>query len=162
MSNIASADNTCTVDQPIPGVMIRSLRRFVDQRGWLVEMFRDDELPEGFQPVMGYVSLTHPNVARGPHEHRKQSDGFVFLSGRFEVTLWENRPDYPKSKMVITAGEENPIFMIVPPGVVHAYRNVGPEDGVVLNFPDQLYAGWGKQEPVDEIRHEEIDSEFKL
>jgi dTDP-4-dehydrorhamnose 3,5-epimerase len=31
-----------------------------------------------------------------------------------------------------------------------------------LNFPDRLYAGWGKKEPVDEIRHEDQESEFKL
>ncbi|HLK59867.1 MAG TPA: dTDP-4-dehydrorhamnose 3,5-epimerase, partial [Chthonomonadaceae bacterium] len=63
---------------------------------------------------------------------------------------------------VILAGEANPIFLVVPPGVVHAYRNVGEQDAFVLNFPDRLYAGWGKKEPVDEIRHEENDSEFKL
>jgi dTDP-4-dehydrorhamnose 3,5-epimerase len=50
----------------------------------------------------------------------------------------------------------------VPPGVVHAYRNVGDDDAFVLNFPDRLYAGKNKAEPVDEIRHEETDSEFKL
>lgn len=146
----------------LPGVISKSLRRFTDQRGWLIELFRDDELPEGFTPVMGYVSLTHPGVARGPHEHRAQSDGFAFLSGTFEVTLWENREGRAKTKQVIFAGEHNPLFLIVPPGVVHAYRNVGTTDATVLNFPDALYAGKGKSEPVDEIRHEEIDSEFSL
>jgi dTDP-4-dehydrorhamnose 3,5-epimerase len=43
----------------------------------------------------------------------------------------------------------------VPPGVVHAYRNISrTERGTVLNYPDTLYAGWGKSEPVDEVRHE--------
>jgi dTDP-4-dehydrorhamnose 3,5-epimerase len=146
----------------IPGVIIKSLRKFTDSRGWLIELFRDDELPEGFKPVMGYVSLTHPGVARGPHEHRDQTDGFAFLNGKYEVTLWENRPDREHVKQVILAGEDNPLFLVVPPGVVHAYRNVGESGGTVLNFPDQLYAGRGKKEQVDEIRHEEIDSEFKL
>jgi dTDP-4-dehydrorhamnose 3,5-epimerase len=149
-------------ESTIPGVIIRPLPRFADSRGWLVELFREDELPKGFTPAMGYLSLTHPGVARGPHEHRDQSDGFVFLSGTFEITLWENRPDKPPQKQMFTAGEANPAFMIVPPGVVHAYRNVGDTDALVLNFPDRLYAGWGKKEPVDEIRHEDIHSEFKL
>jgi dTDP-4-dehydrorhamnose 3,5-epimerase len=47
------------------------------------------------------------------------------------------------------------VFVTVPPGVVHAYRNVGGGDAFVVNVPDRLYAGWGKAEPVDEIRHEE-------
>ena len=146
----------------LPGVIIKPLRKFTDSRGWLIELFRDDELPEGFKPVMGYVSLTHPGVARGPHEHRDQTDGFAFLSGKYEVTLWENRAGHEPIKQVIVAGEENPLFLVVPPGVVHAYRNVGETGATVLNFPNRLYAGWGKTEPVDEIRHEEIDSEFKL
>lgn len=149
-------------EMTIPGVISRPLKRYGDPRGWLIELFRDDELPEGFKPVMGYVSVTHPDVARGPHEHREQADGFAFLSGTFEVTLWENRPGLERTKHVLLAGEENPLFLVVPPGVVHAYRNVGKTDAFVLNFPDALYAGWGRKEPVDEIRHEEIDSEFTL
>jgi dTDP-4-dehydrorhamnose 3,5-epimerase len=146
----------------IPGVIVKPLKRYTDARGWLIELFRDDELPDGFEPTMGYLSLTHPGVARGPHEHREQSDGFAFLSGTFEITLWENRAGQERVKQVLIAGEADPIFLVVPPGVVHAYRNIGPEDATVLNFPDRLYAGWGKKETVDEIRHEEIDSEFKL
>ena len=150
------------IETALPGVIAKSLRKFADSRGWLMELFRDDELPAGFAPAMGYLSLTHPGVARGPHEHREQSDGFAFLSGTFEITLWENRPGKEKIKRVFTAGEDNPLFLIVPPGVVHAYRNVGANDATVLNFPDRLYAGHGKKEPVDEIRHEDINSEFKL
>lgn len=146
----------------LPGVIVKPLRRFTDARGWLVELYRNDELPQGFDPAMGYLSLTHPGVARGPHEHHSQSDGFVFLSGTFEITLWENRGDREHVKEVFLAGEDNPMFLVVPPGVVHGYRNVGRTDALVLNFPDRLYAGPGKKEPVDEIRHEEQDSEFKL
>ena len=154
--------DTTALTSSIPGVLVKSLKRFTDPRGWLIELYRDDDLPEGFKPVMGYLSLTHPGVARGPHEHRDQSDGFVFLSGMFRITLWDNRPGNARTKEVLTAGVGNPIFLVVPPGVVHAYENIGAEDALVLNFPDRLYAGWVKKEPVDEIRHEDIDSEFKL
>jgi dTDP-4-dehydrorhamnose 3,5-epimerase len=146
----------------ITGVVIAPLKRNTDARGWLMELYRDDALPEGFHPVMGYLSVTHPGVARGPHEHREQTDGFCFLSGTFRLTLWENRPGGEKCKEVHIVGESNPVFVAVPPGVVHAYENIGDADAYVLNFPDRLYAGWGKKEPVDEVRHEEIDSEFTL
>lgn len=146
----------------IEGVLIKPLKRFTDARGWLMEVFREDELPEGFRPAMGYLSLTHPGIARGPHEHRHQTDGFAFLSGLFRLTLWENRPGRPRRREVYEVGETNPVFVAVPPGVVHAYRNIGATDAFVLNFPDRLYAGWGRKEPVDEIRYENVDSEFRL
>ena len=53
--------------------------------------------------------------------------------------------------------------MTIPPGVVHAYRNVSDIPGWVFNAPNRLYAGQGKQEPVDEIRHElAADSPYKV
>jgi len=67
------------VEGEIQGVQIRRLSRFEDHRGWLAELFRHDELPEQYHPVMAYVSQTLPGVARGPHEHREQTD--LFASG---------------------------------------------------------------------------------
>ncbi len=147
----------------MPGVHLVPLKRFGDARGWLTELFRHDELPDGFRPVMSYLSVTHPGIARGPHEHVNQTDGFAFIDGTYELYLWENRPDHPECAEVFTVGGDAPTLVIVPPGVVHAYRNVGDRDAFVLNFPDQLYAGWGKKELVDEIRHEdETESRFRL
>lgn len=147
----------------IKDVLIKPMNRWSDPRGWLIELYRDDELPEGFKPVMGYISATHPGVSRGPHEHVHQTDGFVFLYGKMELHLWDSRPGGNDLHEVHLVGEENPVFVTVPPGVVHAYKNVGTEDALVLNFPDQLYAGHGKKEPVDEIRHEdETSSRYKL
>lgn len=150
-------------EEPMPGVFLRRLNRHTDARGWLMETYREDELPEGFRPVMGYISYTHPGIARGPHEHAKQTDGFVFLSGRFKLHLWENRGGLNEHRITLDVGEENPVFVTVPPGVVHAYENIGDSDAFVLNFPDALYAGRGRQEPVDEIRYEDdADSRFKI
>ena len=147
----------------IPGVVIRPIKRYTDDRGWLMELFRTDELPPGFTPAMGYVSMTKPGVARGPHEHADQTDGFVFLNGSYELYLWENRPGHAERSEVHAVGASNACVVFVPPGVVHAYRNVGEEEAFVLNFPDRLYAGWGRKEPVDEIRHEDADrTAFKL
>ena len=53
--------------------------------------------------------------------------------------------------------------VVVPIGVVHAYKNVGDESGIVFNAPNRLYKGWGRKEPVDEIRHEDLkDSPYRL
>jgi dTDP-4-dehydrorhamnose 3,5-epimerase len=138
----------------IPGVEVRPLKKHADARGWLVELFRTDTLPDGFQPAMGYFSVTHPGIARGPHEHRDQTDGFLFFDGTYELHLWENRQGETEAYEVLHVGEENPVFVTVPPGVVHGYKNVGTRDAFVINIPDRLYGGPNRSEPVDEIRHE--------
>lgn len=147
----------------IEGVIVKDLAKYTDQRGWLLELFRNDELPEGFHPAMAYISMTKPGVARGPHEHVHQTDGFAFVDGEYEVYLWENRLGRSEQMVTIKAGREEPKVVFVPPGVVHAYRNVGAADAFVINFPDKLYAGEGKKEVVDEIRHEnDSSSRFQL
>jgi dTDP-4-dehydrorhamnose 3,5-epimerase len=148
----------------IQGVYVHPLIKHVDERGYLVETFRSDPLPHGLSPVMSYVSYTEPGGARGPHEHKSQTDIFAFLGpGDFEVYLWDNRQESATfgTRMVIFTGINNPSQVIVPPGVVHAYRNISKtERGMVINHPDQLYAGRQKKEPVDEIRHEDAQDSF--
>ncbi|MBD0371749.1 MAG: dTDP-4-dehydrorhamnose 3,5-epimerase family protein [Pyrinomonadaceae bacterium] len=142
----------------IRGVVVRDLRRSADERGWLMELFRRDELPEEFFPAMSYISLTEPGVTRGPHEHHAQADFFCFTGpSNFKLRLWDNRKDSETymHTMTILAGEDNPQAVLVPAGVVHAYSNVGTEPGVVINCPDRLYRGEGRRESPDEVRYED-------
>ncbi|MBI4697880.1 MAG: dTDP-4-dehydrorhamnose 3,5-epimerase family protein [Nitrospirae bacterium] len=147
----------------IDGIIIKKLELFSDSRGWLMELFREDNnLKHGFDPVMSYISVTKPSVARGPHEHIEQTDYFCFL-GNFNLYLWDNRKGSPtyNNKQIIENTDR--LIVIVPPGIVHAYKNMGQEDAMVLNFPDRLYAGRGKKEKVDEVRYEDDpESPFKV
>lgn len=143
---------------PIEGVVFKPLKRFNDSRGWLVELFRQDDLAANDWPRMGYVSETLPGVARGPHEHVEQSDYFAFLGpGDFKLYLWDARPQSPTygHRQTVIVGQSNRQAVIIPPGVVHAYFNIGDVPGWVINCPNRLYAGEGRKEPVDEIRHED-------
>lgn len=141
----------------IDGVIVKDLVKHVDDRGWLTEIFREDELDREYMPAMGYISMTACGIARGPHEHVHQADFFCFLGpSMFRLYLWDNRKNSPTymNRQVITAGEDAPRSIIVPPGVVHAYMNVGPTTGMVVNCPNRLFAGKGRKDAVDEIRHE--------
>ncbi|MEZ5428954.1 MAG: dTDP-4-dehydrorhamnose 3,5-epimerase family protein [Pyrinomonadaceae bacterium] len=143
----------------IQDVVVYPLRKFVDERGWLAELFRHDELTEEFYPQMAYISMTEPLVQRGPHEHVDQADLFCFIGpSNFKLRLWDNRSDSPTYRFVMTmfVGADNPQAVIIPKGVVHAYKNIGTtEKGMVINCPNRLYMGEGKKEKIDEIRHED-------
>ena len=141
----------------IEGVEIKKLKRFTDERGWLMELFRTDEVASEYHPVMTYLSLTRPGIARGPHEHIDQADYFCFAGpSDFKVYLWDNRPESPtyRKRMTIVVGETEPSVVIVPKRVVHAYKNVGDVEGLVVNCPNRLFKGDGKKDPVDEVRYE--------
>ncbi len=143
----------------IQDVIVYPIKKIVDERGWLAELFRHDELAEEFYPAMAYISITEPLVQRGPHEHVDQADLFCFIgTGNFKVRLWDNRENSPTFRNVMTmfVGADNPTAMVIPKGVVHAYKNISlTEKAVVINCPNRLYMGAGKREEIDEIRHED-------
>src|SRR6202171_763096 len=130
----------------IKDVVVSDLRKFPDRRGWLVELFRHDELAAEFFPEMAYISSTNPGVTRGPHEHVDQADLFCFLGpSNFKFRMWDNRPnsDTFGTMLTLIVGADDPKAIIVPTGVVHAYQNVGNVDGMVINSPNRLYMGEG-------------------
>ncbi|MBD3360084.1 MAG: dTDP-4-dehydrorhamnose 3,5-epimerase [Candidatus Buchananbacteria bacterium] len=148
----------------IKDVIIKNLNKFEDERGWLTEVYRNDEMD--YQPVMSYVSVTKPGVSRGPHEHKEQTDFFVFVGpGDFALYLWDNRETSETygQNQIVEVGEKNPVAVLVPPGVVHGYKCISEKPAYSINLPDKLYAGEFKKSEVDEIRWEhDQNSPFKI
>ena len=166
MSFQPPSDQLVFMEGLIEGVIFRPLARHEDQRGWLTELYRGDELPTALHPLMAYVSETLPNIARGPHEHAEQTDYFAFIGpGDFMLYLWDARHGSPTqgNRVRVVVGDSNRICVAVPPGVVHAYKNIGKTPGLVFNAPNRLYGGHGKRAAVDEIRHEDQpDSPYRI
>ena len=139
----------------INDVIIKTITVHSDQRGWLAELFRSDELPLTLLPRMSYMSLTKPGVVRGPHEHITQTDNFIFISGHWFVKLWDNRPNSYTFNNIMKFKITKPTQVIVPPNVIHAYANANAfSKGMVINMPNVLFKGIDKTQPPDEIRHE--------
>jgi dTDP-4-dehydrorhamnose 3,5-epimerase len=142
----------------IHDVVVYPVHKYDDDRGWLAELFRTDNIPDEYRPEMGYISFTKPGVNRGPHEHVDQADLFCFIGpSMFMLRMWDNRESSPtfRNMMTMFVGEDAPTAVIIPKGVVHGYKNVGLVDGMVINCPNKLYMGHGRGEAVDEIRHED-------
>jgi len=148
----------------IKDIKIKKLTEYNDERGRLSEVFRKDE--DNILPAMSYISYTKFNQIRGPHEHVKQTDFFVFTGpGDFELYLWDNRKDSKTygDNIKLIVGENNKVSVLVLPGIVHAYKSTSKEGSFCINLPDKLYKGEGKKEKADEIRHEDDkNSPFKV
>lgn len=148
----------------INGVIIKDINKYEDDRGYLMEIYRRDEVDLGV--AMAYLSVTLPGIVRGPHEHAYQTDYFVFPgSGNFKLFLWDRREgsDTKGEKLELIVGESYPCTVIVPPGVVHGYKCVSDYPATSINFPDKLYKGVAKKDEIDEIRWEKMaDSPYKI
>jgi dTDP-4-dehydrorhamnose 3,5-epimerase len=141
----------------LPGVVMDAAPVYRDVRGSLLELYRDDEIPRGFAPVMACCSWTLPGISRGPHEHVAQDDYFTFAGpSDFLVALWDARPGASGATRGwrLKLGENFPTRLYIPHGVVHGYRNIGRAAGLVVTVVNQLYRGERRQQLADEVRHE--------
>ena len=138
----------------IDGVSAKLLTKNEDKRGWLLEVWRSDDVDIPVMPAMSYISCTKPDTVRGPHEHVEQTDIFVFLTGEWAVRLWDDRVGSKTYGVERTILVSKPTTVVVPPGVIHAYANIGQDDGLVINLPVKLYCGKLKKQTPDELRHE--------
>ncbi len=110
----------------IEGVTIRERKRFCDERGYFLEVLREDEeLLETFG--QSSFTLTYPGVIKAFHWHRLQDDLWFVASGQAQVVLYDLRADSPThgQTQVIYAGESNPVLIFIPRGVAHGYKVLG-------------------------------------
>jgi dTDP-4-dehydrorhamnose 3,5-epimerase len=110
----------------IRGVVVKELVRYCDERGYLLEVLRDDD---GLLSRFGQstYTLTYPGVIKAFHWHRHQDDLWFIAQGEARVVLHDLREDSPTKGVtqVIYAGEHRPLLILIPAGVAHGYQVLG-------------------------------------
>ncbi len=113
-----------------------------------------------------YTTTTRPGVVKAWHYHLKQTDRFHVLSGTLMFVFFDIRDSgtHANFETVFVDARRNPMMIIVPPGVVHGWKNIGNDDACVLNlctrrwFPqgdpltDEYRIPVNEQNPVDPDR----------
>jgi dTDP-4-dehydrorhamnose 3,5-epimerase len=133
----------------IEGIRLKPLRLIPDDRGYLMEVLRDDdELYERFGQC--YISATYPGIVKAWHAHQQQTDNFCCVHGNVKVGLYDGREDSPTFGEVqsLVVGDLNRTLVQIPPGVWHGWVCLGHDLALVLNVPTQHYI---YKEP-DELR----------
>lgn len=126
----------------IEGIKVRDLQVNADERGHLVEMFREDWDEYDPEPSMSYFSMSYPGVIRAWHRHnRGQIDHFVCPQGRIKVGVYDDRDDSPTQGEVNTfvIGEHNQQAVRIPGVCWHGFKVIGNEQALLVNFPTNLY-----------------------
>lgn len=124
----------------IQGVEVKKLVRHPDDRGFFMEILRDDdELLKRFGQAS--LSKSYPGVIKAFHYHKRQDDIWFFPVGNAQVVLHDMREDSPTKgeTNVFYLGEDNPQIVLIPTGVAHGYRVLGNTPAVIVYFTTESY-----------------------
>ncbi len=136
----------------ISGVKVKRLTKHLDDRGYFMELLRDDDnLLERFGQAS--LSMTYPGVIKAFHYHKKQDDLWFFWGGNAQVVLYDLRDNSPTKGegSDYYMGEDNPLILLIPRGVAHGYRVLGNKPAIIIYFttnsynkenPDEFHLPW--------------------
>ena len=133
----------------IDGVELKPLVRHADDRGYLAELLRADEpIFSGFGQAN--LTVTYPGVVKAWHYHKEQDDLWVCTSGMIRAAMYDPREGSPTfgQTQEVYMGDQNPVLLKIPIGVLHGYKVVGTEPAMVIYFVTTPYS----REHPDEYR----------
>lgn len=142
--------------KPIEGVKVKKLVRHSDDRGFFMEVLRDDDdMLSRFGQFS--MSMSYPGVIKAFHYHKRQDDLWFFPKGNAQVVLVDMREDSPTKGEINVhyMGENNPIMVLIPVGVAHGYRVLGNEPAIITyvttesydpSSPDEFRIDWNDPE----------------
>ena len=126
----------------IDGLLRLPLRRFEDERGWLMELRRESSLPKPTRQTN--VSWSRAGVIRGLHYHeRGQDDLFVCLEGTARVVVLDRESGEAFTEDI---GDDNPTALYVPGHNGHGFEAL--TDALVCYHVTEEY------DPADPDEHE--------
>lgn len=139
----------------IHGVRIERLAVYVDDRGSFAEVARlgapglaERMVPDAKHQIQISSTLTYPGAIKAIHYHWRQTDLWIPVAGMLQVFLYDLRLDSPTFGRINTVftGVLQPWELLIPPGIGHGYKVLGPEPARLLYMTDHFY------DPEDEGR----------
>jgi len=116
-------------------VKIHDLVLRKDERGWLAEIIRAEQLEDKtFGQIT--VAITAPNMIRGNHYHKLNREWFCVVEGIMKLSLKDVKTK--KTREYILSGKE-PQSIRVTPGLSHALKNIGKQNAILLIYNSRPY-----------------------
>ena len=120
----------------IKGIVINSLDVKTDNRGWLAEVLREENLSgqTGFGQML--VTVAKPGITKGNHYHTRKEEWFCVIKGSGKLLLKNNSSEEYEE---ILMGDENMVAVKIPPNVTHAIKNIGKDLLYLLIYIDEPF-----------------------
>ena len=121
------------------GISIYPLKRFIDERGSFVEMYRRDwkELIGDEEIVQANLSISYPGIVRAWHKHvRGQVDYFIVIKGAMKICAYDEESG--ELDEIISTGESLQVVR-VPGHYWHGTKTVGNEPSITVYLVNRLY-----------------------
>ena len=122
----------------LPGIVVKPLKRFADERGFFTEIMRGDWV-EVFQEgiVQANMSYSYPGMVRAWHRHeRGQVDHFLAVKGALKICAYD---DETREIDEIVSSVEVPQVVRIPGHYWHGFKAVGNEPAMLVYFVNRLY-----------------------
>ena len=117
-------------------IEIHDLEKKADERGWLIEVLGGD-LPEKCKDFgQLHVSVAYPGKVRGNHYHTRKVEWFCVPAGKGLLLLKDLETGETSEVMM---GANNLKTIKIEPGAIHAIKNIGEEDMVLIVYSSEQF-----------------------
>jgi len=128
----------------LPGVKIYEPKKNVDERGFFVEVFRQDwkDLLGEDTIVQANLSFSYPGMIRAWHRHnRGQVDYFIVLRGAMKICAYDDKQDSATSGQLdeIVTSEERLQAVRIPGHYWHGTKTLGDKSSLTMYYVNRLY-----------------------
>lgn len=117
-------------------IEIYDLDKKSDERGWLIEVLRPENLADIKEFGQIFISVAKPGKVRGNHYHHRKVEWFCVPTGTGLLLLKDLKTGEEKE---IIMGENDPKTVKITPGIIHAIKNIGEGDMVLLVYVDEKF-----------------------
>lgn len=123
----------------LPGIKVKPLKMFVDERGFFSEIMRIDwkDLFGDEGVVQANLSITYPGIVRAWHRHlRGQVDYFIVVRGAAKICAYDEESGELDE---IVSTEKNLQVVRIPGHYWHGFKAIGVEPVYIVYFVNRLY-----------------------
>ncbi len=120
----------------IKDLVINKLDIKKDERGWLAEILRKENLSKQKEFGQILITVAKPGVTKGNHYHTNKQEWFCVIRGKGKLILKENSSGINQE---IIMGEENMVAVKIPKNVTHSIQNIGNDMLYLLIYIDEPF-----------------------